>query len=176
MALSVCSEDFRSDESCVLWQSLPHDECRLVTRHLLAEFLDLLLRLGEFQRREQKLPFDPPSLFTLAQIYVTLKQVKGGAQVIFHAVNSGSSQKYREHHESNLRVRSAEAKCTIVVVNAAHDEPINCASGVVNDFEYLVSLPRKGEVTQTVEFTPRYWYTSLTHSSDACILDSLPHN
>ena len=48
--------------------------------------------------------------------------------------------------------------------------------GLVNDFEYLVSLPRKGEVTQTVEFTPRYWYTSLTHSSDACILDSLPHN
>ena len=78
MALSVCSEDFRSDESCVLWQSLPHDECRLVTRHLLAEFLDLLSRLGEFQRREQKLPIDPPSLFTLAQIYVTLKQAKAG--------------------------------------------------------------------------------------------------
>jgi hypothetical protein len=48
-----------------------------------------------------------------------------------------------------------EAKCPIVVVNAAHDEPINCAFGVVRDFEYVVSLPRKGEVIQTVQFTPQ---------------------
>jgi predicted amidohydrolase len=87
--------------------------------------------------------------------HLTLRQAQAGAQVIFHAVNSGSSQKYREYHESNLKVRSAEAKCPIVVVNAAHDEPINCASGVVRDFEYVVSLPRKGEVIQTVQFTPR---------------------
>ncbi len=87
--------------------------------------------------------------------HLSLKQAKAGAQVIFHAVNSGSSQKFREYHESNLKIRSAEAKCPIVVVNAAHDEPINCASGVVSDFKYVVSLPRKGEVIQTVEFTPR---------------------
>ncbi len=87
--------------------------------------------------------------------HLSLKQAKAGAQVIFHAVNSGSSQKYREYHESNLKVRSAEAKCPIVVVNAAYDEPNNCASGVVSDFEYKVSLPRKGEIIRTVEFTPR---------------------
>lgn len=86
--------------------------------------------------------------------HLTLKQAKAGAQVIFHAVNSGTSQKFREYHESNLKVRSAEAKCPIVVVNAAHDQPINCASGVVSNFEYIVSLPRKGEVVHTVEFSP----------------------
>jgi predicted amidohydrolase len=86
--------------------------------------------------------------------HLTLKQAKSGAQVIFHAVNSGSSQNYREYHEANLKVRSAEAGCPIVVVNAARDEPINCASGVVDGFEYTVQLPRKGEVIQTVEFEP----------------------
>lgn len=87
--------------------------------------------------------------------HLTLMQSKAGAQVIFHAVNSGSNQAYREYHESNLKVRSAEAKCPIVVVNAAKDNPVNCASGVVSNFEYLESLPRKGEVIRTVEFTPR---------------------
>lgn len=85
---------------------------------------------------------------------LSLQQARAGAQVVFHAVNSGTSAAYREFHESNLKVRSAEAKCPFVVVNAARDEPINCASGVVNGFEYEVSLPRVGEVIRTVEFTP----------------------
>ena len=86
--------------------------------------------------------------------HLTLQQARAGAQVIFHAVNSGSNAKYREYHESNLKVRSAEAKCPIVVVNAAADEPINCASGVVVDFEYVKALPTKGEVVETVTFQP----------------------
>ncbi|MCZ6794087.1 MAG: carbon-nitrogen hydrolase family protein [Planctomycetota bacterium] len=87
--------------------------------------------------------------------HLTLQQSRAGAEVIFHAVNSGSSADYREYHESNLKVRSSEAKCPIVVVNAASDKPINCASGVVSGFRYTVSLPRKGEAIRTVEFTPR---------------------
>ena len=51
-------------------------------------------------------------------------------------------------------MRSAEAKCPIVIVNAAGDEPINCASGVVADFEYVKALPTKGEVVETVTFQP----------------------
>ena len=62
--------------------------------------------------------------------------------------------KFREYHESNLKVRSAEAKCPIVVVNAAADQPINCASGVVADFEYVKALPTNGEVIETVTFQP----------------------
>jgi predicted amidohydrolase len=86
--------------------------------------------------------------------HLSLQQAKDGAQVIFQAVNSGADQRYRHYHESNLKLRAAEAKCPIVVVNAARDEAINCASGVVSGFEYLVELPRTGEVIRTVEFTP----------------------
>jgi predicted amidohydrolase len=86
--------------------------------------------------------------------HLTLQQAKAGAQVIFHAVNSGSDLRYRDYHESNLKVRSAEAKCPIVVVNAAGDKPINCASGVVADFEYVKALPTQGEVIETVTFQP----------------------
>lgn len=87
--------------------------------------------------------------------HLTLQQAKKGAQVIFHAVNSGSDQRYREYHEANLKLRSVEAKCPIVVVNAANKDPVNCASGVVWDFKYQAELPRAGEAFQTVEFTPR---------------------
>jgi len=86
--------------------------------------------------------------------HLTLQQAKLGAQVIFHAVNSGADPKYRDYHESNLKLRSAEARCPIVVVNAAHQDPINCASGVVYDFKYQVELPRAGETIRTVEFAP----------------------
>ena len=86
--------------------------------------------------------------------HLTLQQARLGAQVIFHAVNSGSNLKFRDYHESNLKVRSAEAKCPIVVVNAAADQPINCASGVVVDFEYVKALPTRGEVVETVTFQP----------------------
>lgn len=87
--------------------------------------------------------------------HLTRQMAKKGAQVIFHAVNSGSNPNYREYHESNLKLRAAEARCPIVVVNAAAKDPLNCASGVVFDHKYQVELPRAGEVIQTVEFTPR---------------------
>jgi predicted amidohydrolase len=86
--------------------------------------------------------------------HLTLKAAKAGAQVIFHSVNSGTDQKFRAYHESHLSLCSAEAKCPIIVVNAAHRSPINCASGIVSGFEYAVSLPREGEVIRTVEFKP----------------------
>jgi predicted amidohydrolase len=86
--------------------------------------------------------------------HLSLQQAKLGAQVIFHAVNSGSDQRYRQYHEANLKVRSAEAKCPIIVVNAAQDQEVNCASGIVDGFAYSVELPRQGEVIRTVEFTP----------------------
>ena len=86
--------------------------------------------------------------------HLSLKAAKAGAQVIFQCVNSGTDQRYREYHEAHLSLCSAEAKCPIVVVNAAHKKPVNCASGVVVDYEYVASLPRQGEVIRTVSFTP----------------------
>jgi predicted amidohydrolase len=88
--------------------------------------------------------------------HLTLQQAKAGAQAIFHAVNSGTDVRFRAYHESNLALRAAEAKCPIVVVNAASEMgEINCASGVVTAFEYARMLPRKGEAVETVEFSPR---------------------
>jgi enamine deaminase RidA (YjgF/YER057c/UK114 family)/predicted amidohydrolase len=86
--------------------------------------------------------------------HLTLQMAKAGAQVIFHAVSSGPNQKFRDYHESNLKVRSMEAKCPIVVVNSACDQASNCTSGVVQDGEYVETLPRQGEVIRTVTFTP----------------------
>jgi predicted amidohydrolase len=86
--------------------------------------------------------------------HLSLQAARGGAQVIFQCVNSGTDQKYRSFHESNLMLRSAEAKCPIIVVNAAGKKAINCTSGVVDGFKYLVELPREGEVIRTVKFTP----------------------
>jgi predicted amidohydrolase len=87
---------------------------------------------------------------------LTLQMAKAGAQAIFHAVNSGTDTWFRGYHESNLALRAAEAKCPIVVVNAASDKgEVNAASGVVTAFEYVKMLPRKGEAVETVEFSPR---------------------
>ncbi len=87
--------------------------------------------------------------------HLTLKQVKAGAQVIFHAVGSGSDQRYRSYHESNLLTRAVEAKCPIVVVNGFRPSSVNATSGVVGtNFCYLDALPRDREVIKTVEFTP----------------------
>lgn len=87
--------------------------------------------------------------------HLTLKQAKAGAQVIFHAVGSGSDQRYRSYHESNLLTRAVEAKCPIVVVNGFRPSSVNATSGVVGtNFRYLDALPRDREVIKTVEFTP----------------------
>ncbi|HEV8248294.1 MAG TPA: carbon-nitrogen hydrolase family protein [Polyangiaceae bacterium] len=86
--------------------------------------------------------------------HLSLKVARAGACVLFHAVSSGTDDRYRSYHESNLTLRSKEAGCPFVVVNAAGKEPINCASGVVFDLEFEVALPRAGEHVETVSFTP----------------------
>jgi predicted amidohydrolase len=87
--------------------------------------------------------------------HLSLKIAKAGAQVIFHAVNSGSNLDYQGYHESNLLVRAAEAKCPIVIANAYTPPEINARSGVVGTgFKYLKALPRDREIIQTVEFVP----------------------
>ena len=72
-----------------------------------------------------------------------------GAQVIFHSVNSGSSQIHLPYHDSNLRLRAMESKCYIVTANAAPaDGPANAPSGVVSpEGEWLVQSPLDGEHT-----------------------------
>jgi len=76
-----------------------------------------------------------------------------GAQAIFHAVNSGTSQLHLPYHESNLILRAMESKIHIVVANAASkDGPINCPSGVVSpEGEWVVRCPLEGEHTYTYD-------------------------
>ena len=83
--------------------------------------------------------------------HLSRQLAKAGACVILHSVNSGSNQNFRGYHEANLKVRSAEAGCPFVVVNAAQPDEVNCTSGVVDGFHYIVELPRVGEHIQTVE-------------------------
>ena len=87
--------------------------------------------------------------------HLSLKIARAGAQVIFHAVNSGHNLDYRTYHESNLAVRAAEAKCPIVTVNAYSPPEVNARSGVVGPgFRYLAALPPDRELVRTLEFIP----------------------
>jgi predicted amidohydrolase len=87
--------------------------------------------------------------------HLSLAIARAGAQVIFQAINSGSDQRYRSYHESNQFVRTAEAKCPLVAVNAFKPPEVNATSGVVGtDFERLAALPRDRVSIETVEFTP----------------------
>ena len=78
---------------------------------------------------------------------------KKGAQVIFHAVNSGSSAIHAAYHESNLVLRAMESRVYIFTANAATSQgPVNCATGVVSpEGQWLVQCPREGEQSYTYD-------------------------
>ena len=87
---------------------------------------------------------------------LSLQHAKAGAQVIFHAVGSGSDKRFQAYQESNLLLRAAEARCPIVAVNAFAPPAVNAASGVVGtEFAYTHTLPRNREGIETVEFFPK---------------------
>ncbi len=87
--------------------------------------------------------------------HLTLKLAKEGAQVIFHAINSGNNLNLRSYQESNLLIRAWEAKCPIVAVNAFTPPASNVTSGVVGtNFKYLEVLARDREAIKTVNFIP----------------------
>lgn len=76
-----------------------------------------------------------------------------GAQIIFHAVNSGGDQRYTAYHESNLALRALESGLYIVTANAVPPEgAVNAASGVVSpEGEWLIQAPREGEQQYTFD-------------------------
>ena len=97
-----------------------------------------------------------PGFSEVPDTHLTLQLARKNVRVIFHAIGSGSDQRYRQYHESNLLLRAAEAGCPIVAVNSFHSPEINATSGVIGlNFAYLESLPRDREVIQTVSFAPR---------------------
>ena len=97
-----------------------------------------------------------PGFSEVPDTHLTLQLARKDVRVIFHAIGSGSDQRYRQYHESNLLLRAAEAGCPIVAVNSFNPPEINATSGVIGpNFAYLESLPRDREVVQTVSFAPR---------------------
>lgn len=70
-----------------------------------------------------------------------------GAQVIFHSINSGTSDIHASYHESNLRLRAMEANTFIVTANAADKTAsINAPTGVVGpDGKWLTRCDPSGE-------------------------------
>ena len=85
-------------------------------------------------------PFPDPRL--------TYQLGQRGAQIIFHAINSGHKPEYIPYHESNLSLRARESHLYIATANAVQqmDQAVNAASGVVNpDGSWLVQADRVGE-------------------------------
>lgn len=78
---------------------------------------------------------------------------KKGAQAIFHAINSGSSERHTPYHESNLALRAEESNLYVCTANAAtHDGPVNCATGIMGpDGQWVTQVPRTGEHTYTYD-------------------------
>jgi|GEM_PF-292659 len=74
-----------------------------------------------------------PGYTTLTNPYLPLKLKEMGAQVIFHSINSGTSQRYRNFHESSAELWALNLKIPIMEVSAAHgNEKINAQSGLID--------------------------------------------
>lgn len=75
-----------------------------------------------------------------------LKQM--GADVILHAINSGTDQVFKPFHESSVALWARSLGIHIVEANAAGADsaPVNARSGVVDPHgEYIVEVPLVGE-------------------------------
>ncbi len=74
---------------------------------------------------------------------------KRGAQIIFHSANSGTDQRFKSYHESNLALRALESGINIVTVNAAYqDGSNNSRSGIVApDGTWAIDCPSEGAHT-----------------------------
>ena len=69
-----------------------------------------------------------------------------GAQVIFHAVNSGFEQSYLKWHTAHLETYARLFDVTIVTANAGGDEPSNCPTGTLDaSGQWIAQLDRVGE-------------------------------
>jgi predicted amidohydrolase len=88
-----------------------------------------------------------PGYTTTPNPYLPWKVQEAGAQVIFHIINSGTTQTYRTFHEASVELWALTLEIPIVEVNAAHgNKEINATSGIVNEFgERIKSVSDKGE-------------------------------
>ena len=73
-----------------------------------------------------------PGYTTIANPYLPLKLKDMGAEVIFHAINSGKNLRYKAFHESSAELWAQSLGIPIIEVNAAQGtDPANAQSGLI---------------------------------------------
>ncbi|MCL6430008.1 MAG: carbon-nitrogen hydrolase family protein [Anaerolineae bacterium] len=89
-----------------------------------------------------------PGYTTIPNPYLPWHLQQMGAQLIVHAVNTGSDQRYRAFHESSQELWAAALRMPIVCVSAAAqgDGAVNASSGLIGpDGRRVVIAPLQGE-------------------------------
>jgi len=88
-----------------------------------------------------------PGYTTIPNPYLPLKLKQMGADVIFHSINSGSNQRYKNFHESSVELWAFSLEIPILEVNAViGQEPTNARSGLINRHgERAIIAPETGE-------------------------------
>lgn len=88
-----------------------------------------------------------PGWTTMPNPYLPWQLKRMGAQIIFHAINSGEDQRHRPFHESSSMLWARRLEIPIAQVNAAKEEgAVNAPSGLIGpDGERLVNVPDVGE-------------------------------
>ena len=95
-----------------------------------------------------------PGYTTTPNPYLALKLKQMGAQVIFHAINSGTNQQYKSFHESSAELWSHHLGIQILEVNAAKGlDPINAQSGLINNGKRTVQVSYIGQQFFIVDIT-----------------------
>ena len=90
---------------------------------------------------------------------LTLRLARRGARVVFVSVNSGSDQRFRAMHESNLFLRAMEGRLVIAVANAVADGAVNATSGIVG--------PDGNWITRCNRRSPQFAVTDVTLQTQA---------
>lgn len=88
-----------------------------------------------------------PGYTTTPNPYLPWKMQEAGAKVIFHIINSGTNQTYKNFHEASVELWAMTLKMPIIEVNAAHgDKEINARSGIIDkEGKRTKILENKGE-------------------------------
>lgn len=88
-----------------------------------------------------------PGYTTMPNPYLALQLKQMGAQVILHAINSGTNQKYKSFHEASAELWASSLGVQILEVNAAKGtDPINAQSGLIHkDGKRTTDVPEIGQ-------------------------------
>lgn len=85
---------------------------------------------------------------------LTLKLARRGARVVFCSSYSGSDQRFRPMHESNVMLRAMEGRLFIVTVNATAPGAVNAATGIMGpDGKWIIQCPRRGKQLAVANLT-----------------------